>query len=176
MFEKRERANVDLSEKLSASVREQILRDMRPSLAIIYLKSGLAVGLGGAISLLLCGQFGVGITHASLHFTNELHAHAHDFWGALACGIIFAIIPPFILRLLSSPLQFRLITRKSFHSSVVWLVGLGAILAHHGETIIEVYSFLIWAGGAFLTFMIISRIIDRVAQGFALPSAGRRAL
>lgn len=154
---------VELSEKLSNEVQRRIIRDLRPSLWVVYLKSGLAVGAGGAISLLLCGQFGVGITHASLHLNNELHAHVHDFWGALACGVIFALIPPFVLRLLSSPLQFRLITRKSFHSALVWLVGLGAILTHHGETVVEFYGFLIWAGAAFFTFTLISRAIDWMA-------------
>jgi len=162
---------VEAPEALSEEVRIRIVKDMEPSLLTIYWKCGLAVVLGGAISLLVCGQFGVGITHAAWHFNNELHAHIHDFGSALTCGIVFALIPPFILRLLCSPLQFRKMTRKSFHAAIVWFVGLGGALAHHGDVGASILMFVLWSVATLATFIGMSRLIDRVAGKWSFSYA-----
>lgn len=163
---------MQISKELSELVRIRILKDMQPGIFTIYLKCGLAVLLGGSVSLFVCGQFGVGITHAALHFNNQLHAHVHDFGAALACGASFALTPPFILRLLCSSLQFRVMTRKSFDAALVWFVGLGTLLAHHGEMGTHILMFVLWSLAAIVTFMGLSRLIDRMAGNGSVSYAG----
>lgn len=160
----------DLADKLSKDVKSRIMADMRPRPLTILWKSGLAVLAGGLLSLLACGQFGVGITHAALHFNQELHTHGTSIGSALLCGIAFALIPPFFLRLFCSSLQFRFIIRKSPAFAMVWLVGLGAVLAHHGQTAVELAVFVLWATASVTTFVAVARFIDRFAQGLSFPS------
>lgn len=146
---------------------------MRPSLLTIYLKCGLAVLCGGALSLLISGQFGIGLEHAFLHFNHDPHYHADDLASALACGIVFALLPPFFLRLFSSALQFRVIARQSIHVAIIWLVGLGGLLAHHGQNAIQVISFVIWSAAAVGTFIAVSRTIDHVAFHWTVRAPGK---
>jgi len=157
--------------ELAEAVRARILSDMRPSLPAIYLKSGLAVVLGGAASLLVCGQFGLGITHVAMHLNNQFHGHVDDLGSALGCGIIFALIPPCFLRLLCSPLQFQILTRRSLHAAFVWIVGLGGVLAHHGDTGIQILAFVIWCVAASGTFWFVARLINRFGRTWSLPWA-----
>lgn len=159
---------MDVPHELAERVKSRILKDMRPRPLTIYLKSGLAVVIGGALSLIVCGQFGVGVTHAAMHFNNQLHHHAHDHASALMCGIAFALIPPFILRLLCSPLQYRVVVRKP-HVALLWFVGLGFILAHHGDVAIEIMEFGLWSVASIVTFQIVSLVIDRFASRLAVP-------
>ena len=159
---------MDVPHELAEQVQSRILKDMRPRPLTVYLKSGLSVVVGGALSLLVCGQFGVGITHAAAHLHLQLHQHGHDHVSALMCGIAFALIPPFILRLFCSPLQYRVVVRKP-HVALLWFVGLGFILAHHGEVAIELMEFALWCFASIATFQIVSLVIDRSAFRLVLP-------
>lgn len=163
----------ELSDSVSESVRNRLLKDMRPGAATVYLKSGLAVILGGALSLIVCGQFGVGITHAALHFADQFHTHGTSVRSVLMCGVAFAILPPFVLRLICTPLQFRFLTRNTFAPALIWLVGLGAVLAHHGETAVEAFRFGLWAMAAFGTFSFVARLIDLLVPSWQLSPEPR---
>ena len=164
---------VEVPKQLSESVRQRIVRDMQPSLLLVYLKCGAAVILSGLISLLVCGQFGVGVTHAAHHLHHQLHSHISDLTSALATGAVFALLAPFILKLLCSPLQFRYIARRGYHAALVWFVGLGGFLAHHGDVGTEITTFVAWSMATFLTFQVGTRLIDTFAPNVGLPSQAR---
>lgn len=164
---------IEVPLELEASVRDKIRRDLHPSLRVVYLKSGLATVFGGALSLLVCGQFGVGVTHAAMHWNREMHGHVSDLASAVACGIVFAILPPFLLRLFCSPLQFRVITRRSAHAVVVWLVGLGAVLSHYGQSGLPFLEFVLWSAATIGTFLILSRAAERIPVVWKLKASPR---
>lgn len=166
---------IEAPEALSEAVRIRIIRDMEPSLLTIYSKCGLAVLLGGAISLLVCGQFGVGMTHAAHLFNHTVHSHADDLGLALTSGIVFALVPPFILRLLCSPLQFRIVTRKNPNAAILWFIGFGAALAHHGDMGANIFVFGLWCAAALTTFVGLSRLIHRIAGKRLLSFAPNKA-
>jgi len=148
----------EVSSRTKDTVVHTVLRDMRPSLPVLYGKSGLAVLVGGFLSLFVCGQFGVSVSSSAL----QLHDHVGGLSCVIVCGVIFAVAPALILRLLCSPLQFKVITRQSFHVPVFWIVGIGGFLAYHGEQGRELMSFVIWSIAAVAMFEVISRVIDLV--------------
>ena len=165
---------MEVPEILAQRVKDQIVRDMKPSLWTLSWKSGFSVVLGGTLSLLVCGQFGVGITHAAMHINNELHAHGHDHFPALLFGIAFALIPPFILRLICTSLQYRVITRKPA-AAFAWFVGLGLMMAHQGEVAFEAMTFVLWSAACAGTFQALSRIIDRSGSNLSFPWLAKNA-
>ena len=152
------------SRELLKRVHSRIVSDLRPSFFTICWKSGAAVTLGGFLSLSLCGQFGIGLTHASMHLNHHLHEHTQNLSSALLCGFFFAFLPPLILRLFCSSVQFRVITRRSPQAAIVWFFGLGVFLAHHGETGAQILFFAIWCGATAITFFAVSWLIDRVTS------------
>lgn len=159
---------MEVPEQLSQRVQSKVVRDISPSLWTVSWKSGSSVVFGGFISLLLCGQFGVSITHAAEHINQRVHAHSHDYVQALLFGIVFSLIPPFILRLLCSPLQYRVVTRKPL-VAFAWIIGLGAALAHHGHVTVEIIGFAFWAAASVATFKVLTQVIDRSASHLVLP-------
>jgi hypothetical protein len=171
---RREFKMVDAPAELAQRVRDQITEDMRPSYFTMYMKSGLAVLIGGVVSLLICGQFGFGITHAAQHFNDQLHEHVHDFASAFLSGAVFAFLSPFLLRLFCSPLQYRVIIRH-LYIAPIWFVGLGAILAHHGQMGFEVGHFALWCFATTATFKMLSMGLDKLMgkRFFHMPSEVR---
>jgi hypothetical protein len=150
---------VDLSEQ----VRMQILKDMQPSLLTIFIKSGIAFTAGGILSLFICGQLGIGLDHAQKHFSHLTHQHAHGVITAVACGGLFALISPLVLRFLCSAIQFRIIIRKSRWIAILWLVALGGVLAHHDVMETNAPAFVLWCILAWLALEGLSLFIDWVA-------------
>ncbi len=149
------------SDQVAANTRKRILIDLRPSLLTLYFKCGVSVVVGGILALWICGQLGINISHASSHLRFELHSHVYGFGSALGCGVLLAILPPFILRMLCSPLQFRIFTRRGLHAPIVWFVGLGLGLAHHGEVAGQLFLFILWCLAALGTFVVVAHLIEK---------------
>lgn len=141
-------------------VVRRVTSDMSPSLLTTYLKSGISVVIGGGLSLFVCGQFGISASHSAHHVHNHLTENIEGIACLLLCGALFAILPAVLLRMISSPLQFRAITRKSFHAPLLWLVSIGGFLAYHGEQGRGILGFLAWAMAAWVAFEAVSAILE----------------
>ena len=147
-------------EHLKKLVVARVTADLSPSLPTIYLKSGLSVLVGGGLSLFVCGQFGIAATSPAHHVHNHLTDNVEGIACLLLCGALFAILPAVILRLISSPVQFRAITRKSFHAPLLWLFSIGGFLAYHGEQGRGVLGFLAWCVAAWAAFEGVSAMLE----------------
>lgn len=157
----------ELSPKARQRIFDTVLGEIEPSRLRIYGKTGLAVALGGILSLVVCGQFGVGMTSLAEHIHHGLQRHFGSLVCALACGVFFAALPVLVLRLLCRAVEFRAITRKGKYAPVIWLLGLGGALALHGDHGKEFIELAAWAIAAVATFKIVSMGFDRAIEGRA---------
>ena len=153
--------------ELSRRVRENIyanaMRDLRPSLVTLYFKSGLAVLLGGVLSLFVCGQFGMAMTPQAAALSHKLHSSMDVRVCAVVCGVTFALFPVLLLKLMCRELQFRAIVRRGYHAPLVWITGVGALMSYQGDHGREMFTFLLWCVAAWTAFELAGRGIDAVA-------------
>lgn len=147
-------------ENIKKSILERVHRDLEPSDGTAYRKTGVALLVGGALSLFLCGQFGMGLTPVASSFSHSVHHGMGPFWCAALCGALFAIVPVLILRVLASPVQFRALLRKKWQPQILWTISIGALLSYHGAFGFELVAVVIWACAAYAVFRGLGELID----------------
>lgn len=149
-------------QQITKAIFSHVRKDLEPDEFVIAIKTGLAVFIGGFFSLLICGQFGLGITSFAQNNYHAFHHNTGTLVCAVICGGLFAIIPCIILRFLCSPMQFRVIIRRKWQAPAIWLVSCGSLLAYHGDFGNEYLSLIGWAIAAFLVYQILGLIMDQM--------------
>ncbi len=163
-------------EKLSLEVRDAILADMNPSQLAVHSKLSCAVMLGGMLSLLFCGQFGFGMTPWAETMSHQLHQQMSSVTCALICGVLYALFPTFILRmLLCSPLQFRIILKKNIGAALFWYSLVGATLAYHGDHGQGIVELSTWILAALGTSHLLAWAFTYILKSWSFPDLLRRA-
>ena len=145
---------------IEKNIKLYVYRDISPSDGTAYRKSGIALLVGGGLSLFLCGQFGMGLTPVASNFSHSIPHGVGPLGCAAICGALFSIIPVFILRLLSSPMQFRALLRTKWQPQVIWTVAIGALLSYHGDFGFEFVAVVVWVGAAYVVFRMMGEAID----------------
>jgi len=119
----------NVREDIRKKIYGHVMADLDPPAIVVHGKIFLALAVGGSLSLLLCGQFGLAFTP----FASALQSHLGDVMGLLGCaatcGLIFAVVPALVLRLLTSPMQFYVLTRKKWRELAGWIAAAGVVLA-----------------------------------------------
>lgn len=161
--------------ELTPSTKNRILdtiqRDLKPSSAKVYTKTGLAVLVGGFLSLLVCGQFGFGMTALAHHTHTQLQDSFGSFICAAVCGFLFAAFPVMVLRLLCRAIEFRAILKVSRRAPLVWIFLAGGFLAYHGEHGWQMFEVSLWLVAAIGSFHLLADLIDRAsARSFRIAS------
>jgi hypothetical protein len=137
--------------------------DLEPSLLAVHARVGLAAVIGGLLSLVICGQFGVGVTSWADALNHRMHSHLDSLSCAVACGMMYAAFPVLFLRfLLTPPLLFRVILKKHQSVLLVWFAGFGGILmlmGEHGQGILEYGA---WVVAALFAANQIARLVNRL--------------
>ena len=141
-------------------IKGHVYGDLDPSDTTAYKKSGLALFVGGALSLFLCGQFGMGLTPVATEFSHSIHHGIGPLACAAICGALFAIVPAVVLRLLASPIQFRALIRKKWQPQLIWTVAIGVLLSYHGDFGFEFLAVVVWVGAAYGIFRVMGEVID----------------
>ena len=163
-------------QQVVAAVSEHVLRDLEPPALLVHVKVGISAIVGGVASLMLCGQFGFGVTSWAEALNHRMHAHLGSVPCAVACGVMFSIFPVLVLRfLLAPPLQFRAILRRHQLVMVIWFAGLGGALAffgEHGQGIVELSS---WLVAALAAANVCARVADRLSPSWLPPLAWSRS-
>ena len=155
----------EVPSELSARISNRIMKDLKPSLVVLYGKVGLAISAGTAISLVMCGQFGIGFTASAVSFTEKMHQSGH-LVCALICGALFSVVPLLVLRLVCSAHQFQVILRNQFHAQLVWIGCFGWVLAYHGDMGSDFVYLGIWLLTSFIVFEAGGLLIDRLGRRF----------
>lgn len=156
----------DIPKYIEKNIYNFVMADLEPKALTVYLKTGLAILLGGVTSMFFCGQFGVGITGFAQDLNQNIHHTMGSVGCAALCGSLFAILPVFVLRAVCSPMQFRAIIRKKWQAPAIWLGFFGAILAYHGEFQTEFVHFAAWLIGAYLLYRYLGLAIDSIVPYF----------
>ncbi len=153
---------LDVSAKTQNAIRANVARDLAPSRVVVQAKVAGSLGVGGALSLTLCGQFGVGLTP----WADELHGAVMSLSTfvpcMVLCGIIFAVLPVIALRLSCRPLEFRSIMRRRPFSIVGWLLGFELLLAWHSGFSVDGLGLAAWFAASLVTIGVFGRLLDRL--------------
>jgi hypothetical protein len=158
----------EVPERIQEAIMSMVRQDLEPSFIATFLKTGVGVVFGGLISLLICGQFGLGMTPFAQDFNHTLHTQSGALVCAAICGSLFAVIPVLLLRLLCRPMQFRAIVRKSWLAPALWLGSFGALLSYHGEFGNAFVNFVAWSVSAYFVYLLIGRVLDRSSGRLSL--------
>ena len=103
----------DIPKYIEKNIYNFVMADLEPKALTVYLKTGLAILLGGVTSMFFCGQFGVGITGFAQDLNQNIHHTMGSVGCAALCGSLFAILPVFVLRAVCSPMQFAQLFAKN---------------------------------------------------------------
>ena len=154
---------IEISPQVKKSIVSRILSDLAPKASLVHLKVGLTMIGGGLLSLLFCGQFGVGITGFAIRFNEDLH-HTNGIVCALSCGALFAIVPLISLRLICSGVQFQAIMRKHLPIIMTWFAAAGLLLALIGEVGDDFIYVLTWFIAAIVIYQAGGYLIREVEK------------
>lgn len=132
----------------------RVARDLEPKVRIVWLKSAVAIAVGGGVSLLVCAQFGVGQTQLAESYNAWLHSTFGGFWCMVACALHFAVLPAFVLRLLCNGLQFRAIHKRYAYIPLSLLATAGALLSQFGGYAHGFLELMTWTLSAVGTFQL----------------------
>ena len=143
-------------------------RDLRPNPLSMHAKIASAFLLGGFLSLSICAQFGLGLTPWSFAIQEYL-MHFGAVGCIAACGVLFALFPLILLRLIHRPMQFRLLTRQYSTPLIAWLIATEfSLLVASGFNISRLEP-LIWLASAAATIWLGTHAIDRFSAAQATP-------
>lgn len=148
-----------LNDEREAALRACVAKDLSPAALTVWTKSLVAVALGGGVSLLVCGQFGV--EHAALaeQYNAWLHRTFGGQWCVVACATHFAVLPALFLRILAGGLQFRAVVKRHLHAPLGSLALAGISLSSVGGYAQGFLDLALWMAAALAAFSLSTQLI-----------------
>lgn len=146
-------------------IRDKIIKtvanDINPSSTRVAIYLLYSFGVGGALSLLLCGQCGLGLSPIALKVSHEVHSQMHPIFCAIFCGGFFSIIPIIILKYKTHPLFFKALIRKDklLVGAIIFVIGL--TIYSHSNWNLEILYYLAWCTSAYFVFHMGTRTLMR---------------
>ncbi len=155
------------TDQVSESVRQDIYAvvtsDLKPSWTVVFAKTGISVLVGGLVSLFFCGQFQLGFSALARSVNGWIIEQAGMLGCTAYCGVLFAILPVFVMRLLSTPLQFRALRRRARLPMICWIGAFGAFMTQvdsMGNN--PLWMLLAWTAAGWVSFWAMAQLVDRV--------------
>jgi hypothetical protein len=130
-----------------------IIGDMQPSAPTVHMKVGASTIVGGFLSLTLCGQFGVALTPFAGAMEGQIMGLMGIIGCSATCGLIFALLPVVLLRALTSPMQFHVLTRHHWGAVMGWMVASGGLffVVRNQGALIDLLSWGLAAGAMYFS-------------------------
>lgn len=150
---------MQVSDKIRETIYRQVRADLCPSRTVVHAKVGAAVTVGGLLSLFLCGQLGLGLSTVANEVHHALMARVGFLGCTVTCGLLFAVVPVLVLRLVSSAMQFQVLFRKEWKAIVSWVVVFGAILAFQNDRSDPMWVLALWILAAVLSFKALAQLL-----------------
>lgn len=150
-----------VSDIIEENIYKRVKADLSPSPLVVHAKIGFSVGLGGLISLFLCGQLGFGLSNLALRVHHQLMEVAGFLGCTVVCGILFALVPVLTLRMISSSLQFKVLIRKELKALSGWILLFGGIIAYMNNEADPIWILFIWGIAAISSFELLSHVLSR---------------
>ena len=158
---------LEVSEEITQKIFSYVKSDLQPSSWSVCWRVVLSILLGGVLSLLFCGQFGVGFSNMAQHCNHTIHHHMGEFKCSMICGAIFSIAPIMVLRLLCSHLLFKKIIYGYSPISAVFLVVAGLIMFLKGSFMYEILSLTIWTVSAYATYQLFGYLMNLIIFSYS---------
>ena len=153
-----------ISEKTNNIIYSYVRSDLQPSLIFVSLRVGLALLLGGILSMFFCGQFGIGFSEIARGWNHTLHAHMGATQCAIVCGVIFSIVPVFFLRICTSGILFRKIIRQYSLVQAAMITIAGSSMYFGGNIMNELINVSVWTLSALISFKLVGFITDEISN------------
>lgn len=147
-------------------IYRRVQRDLNPPWQVVHAKIGLSIGLGGLVTLFLCGQLGLGLSSLAMRVHHALMGVVGVFGCTFMCGVLFAVIPVAMLRAMSSGIQFQLLVRKKWQAIAGWTLAFGSIIAYQNNQSDAVWVVLVWSVAAVGSFELLARLLHRLSVLF----------
>ncbi len=145
------------------AILRKVFYDIEPPVWMVHAKIGGSIAMGGVVSLLICGQFGMSLTPLADHFERHLASLMGLLGCSVTCGLLFAIVPAALLRFVSSPLQFYVLTRRNQPVILGWIVATGFVLMRLSRASLQISDIVTWYAAAMFMFSILAWGLYRIA-------------
>ena len=149
---------------IKENIYQTVKGDLVPPTWMVHAKVGGSVAVGGALSLFLCGQMGLGLSPLANHVHGLLMHYGGPLGCTAVCGILFAIVPVLLLRIFSSKIQYHVLIRKKRPLIAGWVLAFGFFLALHNEQPDFILTMALWGVPAVLSFYIFAWILHRLSK------------
>ncbi len=149
--------------KLSGALVALVAADLNPSSLIVFVKLLVITLLSGAISLVVCPQFGFGSNMALMRFFMQLGPHA----CSLACGAVFVSLGALLSVIVLRPEELRVIRRTKYLQLVVTAaLSLSVFICAGASVVLTVAVFWLFGAiaGGLMTFEALYRL--RIEQRY----------
>lgn len=152
---------------IKENIYQTVKRDIEPSRLVVHSKVGASVAVGGALSLFLCGQMGLGLSPLAER-VHGLLMHYGGFLGCtVLCGVLFAIVPVVLLKLLSSKVQYLVLLRQERLAIAGWVFAFGSYLIISNQQPDVLLTMALWGIPAILSFFAFGWLAHRFSN--AIP-------
>ena len=149
---------------IKENIYQTVKADLEPSDWLVHLKVGGSVAVGGALSLFLCGQMGLGLSPLANH-VHGLLMHYGGLLGCTAlCGILFALVPVLLLKTFSSRVQYLVLLRKKRPLIAGWVLAFGFFLVLRNEQPDVILTIVLWSVPAVLSFYIFGLLVHHLSN------------
>jgi hypothetical protein len=149
---------------IKENIYQTVKRDLEPAGLMVHAKVGSSVAVGGALSLFLCGQMGLGLSPLANH-VHGLLMHYGGFLGCtVVCGILFAAVPVLLLRAFSSKIQFLVLLRKKRPAIAGWVLAFGFFLVFRNQQPDVILTMVLWGAPAVASFYLFGWLVHRLSN------------
>ena len=142
------------------AIKARVYRDLSPSLGVVHGKMAGSFTVGALASLSVCAQFGLGLSPWSLALQARL-MELGPVGCMVACGFLFALFPLIVLRIISSPLQFRHFLKKRGTALLAWLVVTESTILTMSDFGADLTEIVIWTLSGAMTVAVLAYLFDR---------------
>ena len=151
-----------LSKYMANIIYDYVSSDLNPIFFRVFWRVGIALLIGGTLSLFICGQFGISLSPLALGWNHLIHAHFGTTQCAVICGVAFSVIPIFLLRILSSGVLFHIIIHQYSGTQASLLLVASIAMYLGGSFMNEVINISVWTLSTFISLNLIGFIIDEI--------------
>ena len=157
---------VEVSEKTREKIYGYARRDLQPTYWGVAWRVAVSLVIGGFLSMIFCGQFGIGFSEMARNFNHAVHAHMGAVQCAIICGATFAIAPVLVLRGFCTGILFRKIIRGYGIVQAALLISVGLVMYAQGTFMNGAINISVWAASAYVTYKLLGLIVDQAHQLF----------
>ncbi|MFK7872810.1 MAG: hypothetical protein AB8C84_06505 [Oligoflexales bacterium] len=145
-------------------IYKYVHQDLHPSVWSVTWRLGLSIFLGGFLSMIFCGQFGLGLSRMAQDTMHMVHSRYGSIRCSILCGMIFTLAPIVILKGICSRFLFRHVI-WSYHFILFIFLNFFAFLIYmNGSVMNDVPHVFMWSLSAYISFKSWGVLLDEAVK------------